>query len=500
MYCLGVAQEDDRLLTGLTLPSRYEALVRKVGPEVLRLLVNPASSTMEVLEEAAEAVGSLGEGVFLPIFAKSGTGKTTLAENLTLFASRTFAPTLSYSGSVDSASLIAALKTHERDVLPADDARVIPMNVDHREGAPPSEVELAQIKRFLRQDEGSRVLLIWPETSRAIAQSMADSYREVAGVLPLAIPVEVSGPGVDSWADLAAQTLVLANGVDSLEHLVDLDQYEPGQFASLGDFLKQIAIDFNARKLQLARATVRDVRLSIVWVTESQGHGVLSTLSSSRRFGMLDGVALVQACADSVIGQWWAAHRGLLVQTIVALDAHVVAVAPPLALATMSRYSTLPAYKTALGDLGYATRSRADVTSYMLRSDLGRRLAGEVRAVGEGRGNPAEEARVTFAAVGENIGFQGGRDKDLNRAFGDAIRESGVVGNDVDITTETALSFLPTLIPDVGVDDSSRVHCLEFTYRKGDFLGTANRSTVAQYCLNKLKNYARAMGWVGAGE
>jgi hypothetical protein len=495
-----MAENDTRLLSDLSLPSRYESLVRKIGPEVLRLLVRPAATTMAVLEEAAEAVVSLGEGLFLPIHAKSGTGKTTLAENLNVFAPSIFAPTLSYSGEVSSSSLSEALEIHRRDRLPANDQRVLPINVDHREGAPPTEVELAQIKRFLRQDAGFRALLIWPDTSRATAQSMADAYRDVAGVLPLAIPVEISGPPAETWRDLAAQTLVLANEVDSLEHLVDLDEYDSSEYVSLGDFLKRIAIDFNSRKLELARATVRDVRLSVVWVTESPGHGVLSTLSSSRRFGMLDPAALVQACAESVIGQWWSHHRGLLVQTIVALDAHIVSVSPPLALATMSRYGSVDQYRDALRDLGYANRSRTDVATYMARSDLGRRLSGEVRAVGEGRGNPAEDARVTFATIGENIGFQGGRDKHLNRAFGEAIRESGIAGDAVEVSNEAALPFLPSLIPDVAVDNSQHVHCLEFTYRKGDFLTSTNRSTISQYCLNKLKGYARAMGWLGAGE
>lgn len=491
-------EQGERLLHELSLPSRYEALVRKIGPEVLRLLVAPASDTMATLEEAAEAVGSLDEGLFLPIYAESGTGKTTLAENLTLFAPKVFAPTLSYTGDVDAESLSSALTEHRRDRLPANDPRVVPINIDHREGAPPASVELAQIKRFLRQDAGHDALLIWPETSRGLAESMSAAYRSIAGVLPLGIPVAVSGPVTDTWRDLAAQTLVLANDVDSLEELVDLDQYDPASFASLGDFLKKIAIDFNARKLELERATVRDVRLTIVWVTESQGHGVLSTIASSRRFGMLDPVALVQACADSVIGKWWAGHRGLLVQTIVALDAHVVSVSPPLALAVMSRFGT-EEYKEALSALGYASRSRNDVGMYLARSDLGRRLAGEVRAVGEGRGNPAEEARVTFETVAESIGFQGGRDKRLNRAFASAISE-GSGDAPVEVSTESALSFLPALIPDVAVDDSSVAHCLEFTYRKGDFLASKNRSAIAQYCLTKLKNYARAMGWLGAEE
>lgn len=398
-----------------------------------------------------------------------------------------------------SDGLSAALERHMRDNLPANDSRVIPINVDHREGAPPSGAELAQIKRFLRQDAGHRALLVWPDTSANLAQGLANSYRQIAGVLPIAIPVKIEGPANEKWRDLAAQTLALANDVDSLEELVDLAEYDTASFASIGDFLKAIATDFNRRRLELIRATVRDVRLTIVWVSETSGHGILSSLTSSRRFGMLDPMALIQACSDSVIGQWWAAHRGLLVQTIVALDAHVLSVSPPFALATFVRYGP-ETFQTALRDLGFANRTPADVTTYLTRSDLGRRLAGEIRSVGEGRGNPAEDARVTFETIAENLGFQGGRDKQLNHAFAEAIRVSGIAGETAVVRTETALDFLPALIPDVSSTDDDRANCIEFTYRKGDFLVSGNRSTVAQYCLTKLKNYARAMGWITGAE
>lgn len=498
-YVNPMAPQENRLLDELNLPSRYEALVRTVGPEVLRILVKPAAETMETLQEAAEAVKSLGEGLFLPIHADSGTGKTTLAENLTVFAPDTFAKTLSYSGEVDAREISEKLATHYRDELAANDSRVVPINMDHREGAPPSETELAQIKRFLRQDSGSRALLIWPETSGGVAQRMSDDYRRIAGVLPLAIPVKVAGPSKETWRGLAGQTLEIANSVESLEHLIDIDQYDPSEFVSLGDFLKRIATDFNARRLELIRDTVRDVRLTIVWVSESTGHGILSSISSSRRYGMLDPGALIQACSDSSVGKWWDAHRGLLVQSILALDAHVVSVAPPLALATMSRYGT-EEYKEALRDLKFASRPRSSVATYLERSDLGRRLRGEARSVGEGRGNPAQGAKKAFGKVAESIGFQGARDKALNRAFAESIRVSFPEEESPVVSVESSLGFLPDLIPDVSIDDSRTVHCLEFTYRKSDFLVSANRSTIAQYCLTKLKNYAHSMGWVSPGK
>lgn len=490
--------DEKHLLKSLSLPSRYEPLVAKIGLEVLNLLLPPTKSTIDVLEEAAEAIRTLGEGLFLPIYADSGTGKTTLAENLTTFLGRSFTKTLTYIGDVSAEKLQTELSSFVRDVAP-NDSRVIPVNVDHREGRPATHEEVSEIKRFLRQGIGQRVLLIWPETAQAKAEEMSEAYRQIAGVVPLDLPIKVAGPPVGAWSDLAAQTLQLANQVDSLEELVDLAEYDTSGFRSLGDFLKQIALDFNKRRLEMERATVKPVDLTILFVSETSGHGILSSLTSSRRFGMLDPSALLQACGESVIGKWWAGHRGLLVQTIVALDAHVFSVSPPLALSTFRRYGP-DDVRQSLSDLGLASRTPAEVTTYLTRSDFGRHLAQEQRAVAETRGNPAEEARQIFEAFADYVGFQGAKDKQLNAAFRDAIAASlDYDGGDVQtVKAEKAIEFLPTLIPDISISSESGIRCLEFTYRKGDFLQSKNRSVVAQYCLTKLKNYARGVGWLAA--
>ena len=128
----------EHVLSTLSLPSRYEPLVNKIGVEVLRLLHPPAAETLHVLEEAAEAVRSLEEGLFLPIYAKPGTGKSTLAENLTLFLGDRFTPTLSFKGDLSAGALNRELEAFRARKLTANDERVVPVNIDHREGKPAS--------------------------------------------------------------------------------------------------------------------------------------------------------------------------------------------------------------------------------------------------------------------------------------------------------------------------------------------------------------------------
>jgi hypothetical protein len=62
------------------------------------------------------------------------------------------------------------------------------------------------------------------------------------------------------------------------------------------------------------------------------------------------------------------------------------------------------------------------------------------------------------------------------------------------VQAETGLGFVP-LIPDNAVVHDESVLCIEYAWRAGEFLTTGNRSTIAQYILTKLRNYARELGW-----
>lgn len=252
----------------------------------------------------------------------------------------------------------------------------------------------------------------------------------------------------------------------------------------------------------MQRATVKKLKLTIAWPTESQAHGVLSSLTSSSHYGLLDANALLQATSSSVLGRWWAQHRGLLVQAIVQLDAHTFAIAPSLSVAVLRRYGPGEVVE-ALTTLGIGSKSPADVVDYLQRSDLGRHLLGQIRSVGETRGNPAEDAGAAFALLGREVGFGGAKDKALNKSFAEAIQvlltghdESGEVPS---IRAETSLSFAP-LTPDNSIEYGDVVHCVEYAWRQGDYISTSKRATIAEYILKKLQSYSREMGWVGAGE
>jgi energy-coupling factor transporter ATP-binding protein EcfA2 len=256
--------------------------------------------------------------------ATSGTGKTTLANNLDTFLPGIFAPTLSLNGAVDADTLHAETLRHIRD-FPVNDKKIIPINIDHREGSPPNSTELASIKRFLRQQgTGHKALILWPETSADLSNEMAEAYLGIAGRAPISLPLKISGPPRETWIDIAKSTLRLANSLESLEDLgVQPANYKPEEFASIGEFLRTISDEFSKLTSEMLRATRMPLRLAIIFASESSDAGVLTHLTSSNRFGLLDGNALLDASPESEVGRWWSKRRGLLTSAIVRLDARV---------------------------------------------------------------------------------------------------------------------------------------------------------------------------------
>jgi hypothetical protein len=326
---------------------------------------------------------------------------------------------------------------------------------------------------------------------------MSRAYVEVAGKAPVDLPIAVEGPSRNTWIDVALSTLRLSNPmVESLELLgVDPRAYNPESFHAVGEFMRQIADDFVAYLLKLISETRIPVKLIVVFVSESSNPGVLSQLTSATRYGFLDASALLAATPDSRIGEWWAARRGTLTQTIVRLDARGLYVSPTASIPILRRYGG-DDIQEALDAMGIKAQGPAAVSEIVKRSDIGQVLLGIERSSFEARGTPSTQAVPAFQLVAET-GFNLGRDKGHNKSMVEAI--SGFTtsqGIDSEAVVPEKGLAETNLIPDNAVPFSNEMLCIEYTWRKGEFLDSGNRSTVASYVLTKLKAYAIGLGWV----
>jgi hypothetical protein len=387
-----------------------------------------------------------------------------------------------------------AVAQHNAANNPTNDRRVIPLNIDSREAAPAETLEMAEIKRFLRDDIGHRVMMFWPTTDFAVATAMVDSYTAISGTQPIKLPITVGGPPRSTWQDIAKNTVTLANNVDSVELLANPSDYDPAEFSSIGEFLRAISRDFTSRRIQLLRSTKKPLQLTVLFACESPDPGVLSQLTSSARFGLLDASALIHVTAESELGKWWSNRRGLLTQAIVQLDAHAF-VAPPAVFIPILRSYGPDNVVNDLKTLGTSRKSPGELKRIIARSDVGRHLLGEKRSSYETRGNPGENSRLAYSLLVEQGYIRNAKDKLLNKSVAVGLQQMLEDGEfAAEMRTEERLAFVP-LIPDIVFESGNVAHCLEFAWRARDFLRPANRADAASYVLNKLRNYARSMEW-----
>jgi hypothetical protein len=487
-------------LKKLRLPARFEKLDEALGPEVFKLLT-PPDENLAALSQIALSSAQSGEGMFVPCSGDTGAGKTTLAETIGYFLPDRFGRTMSHEGAITYEDLAAAVDAHVARNPPSAD-QIIPINIDHREGAPPSDQELAAIKRFLRTSKRPCVAF-WLETDFERAVQLSDRYIQMTGKPPVDLPILVEGPPRTAWCDIALNTIQLCNALTAgqvAELGIDPRSYDLTRFRTIGEYLRQLSADFTRLLASHEESTKRQVTLIICYVSEALERGCLTSFTSKGgEPGLLDSTSLLNCTPDSMIGKKWAQKRGILTQTIFRLDARAFWL-PPAAVLAMLRRSGPAEVQKILDDLGRSVPKPADVDLYLGRTDLGRYLAGVKGAAYETRGRPAEDARDALKEVAKNFGYGAGRDKQLNRSILEWLVTyvKQIPINVASCGAEQALSFCPQLMPDNHIDIGERVLCIEYMWRSGDALDSSRRSEAAQYALEKLHNYAVNLGWTTA--
>lgn len=275
---------------------------------------------------------------------------------------------------------------------------------------------------------------------------------------------------------------------------VDPANYNPSEFSGLGAFLRRISSEFDDLRFKLQKETQIPISLVIVFPSESQEPGILSQITSSGRYGLLDPQALVGTTPGSEIGRWWARRRGLLTRAIVQLNAHALFLPATLSAHIVRQHGPEELQKTLEG-MGWRSRGGELLASTLFNTDFGKFVLGkEIRAY-EARGTPAGRSLDAYKAIAA-YGLTQGKDKELNGAVAAAIGAAlGTVSHDIkNIKSEKKLDFC-SLIPDNSIYSPDGVLCVEYHWRSDDYLIAKNRSNCAQYILKKLRDYARQLGW-----
>ncbi len=481
------------ILDSLEIPARYEKLESKLGMDVTRVLVPPERS-IESIRRLALASNKTREGLLVPVCGNTGTGKTTLIENISFFIPELFEKTRSYQGVItfDELNKIIGADT--------DKKKIIPINIDHREGSLPSDEELATIKRFLRSQE-IICIIFWLETNEDRAKNISRRYREISGEPPIELPLLVEGPERKAWHEIIINTIQLCNNIpyDQIQEIgVNIDVVQIETQSTLGEYIRSVANEFSRVVYEQIATTRKPITIIVIFASESLDRGTLPSFTIGGDPGLLNSHALINCTPDSMIGRKWNQQRGILTQTILRLNARVFWLPPASIVTVLARYGP-EEVKQIIQKFRKDTPTPSDISTYLQRTDIGKYFLNIRGSAYEIRGKPAEEAREIINKIATEYGYSKGNDKVLNRAlllgFKDMFVDLGIeIKNE---KAEESLQFCTSIIPDNQFEVDNHINCIEYAWRSGDILASNKRSEAAQYLLEKLNNYAVNFGWKG---
>lgn len=183
----------------------------------------------------------------------------------------------------------------------------------------------------------------------------------------------------------------------------------------------------------------------------------------------------------------------MLTRAIVQLNARAIALPPSATMSCVGAFGN--GDWSEYEELGYPKRKLFNVLRTLLATDFGKMLCGKDLDRFEARGRSADRATLAFKKLADK-GFNLGSDKGLNRVVAEAVNK--LLDQEKmpfqSVIAEKQLPFCG-IRPDILLDYSDQYVCIEFTWRKGSFLDSQSRSTVAQYILTKLQNYVRQLQW-----
>ncbi|MBW5283419.1 ATP-binding protein [Burkholderia gladioli] len=199
------------------LPSRYEDL-----DPAFRGRLRPNAPLIELVRRSYRSMQVNGGIRFLPIYGRSGTGKSSAALELGTHLPEAQVRTVSRAAIESRASLEAELRQHRRSMVPE---QLLIAIVDQYEEAVAERggIPTAFVETLSLLDRGELrelpVLFIWLTTSREFQTLLADATSRNRRIL-VSRDFELMGPMVENWPQIIEETFGFHN------HDKDLADYE----------------------------------------------------------------------------------------------------------------------------------------------------------------------------------------------------------------------------------------------------------------------------------
>lgn len=504
----------------LVLPVSYEGILSELGQRGdvrarLMEFVQPVEKAeAEIATINAELHGS-GCAVFL--YGPAGSGKSTFMESLSWRPHLEIAtPVRVNATEFPQEALLSRLGDALRQLAgelkaPAGKRPCVVIDyLEHLDGQAEADVRsfFRTLNGILRQ---SPMLVLWPVTDRADAESMLKHASAVSGtVFPRGKEiVDFAGPPKSLFPSIASQTIsVLNDGLtveefnltpEDLEDLADRPTSD-GTNLTIRTYLERVNKRWRDTSGFIEKIHNRVPRPTEVWFVFSHPDAEAVLSQFVRKTKRLTSAwtalhaKLYEYIHDNQRATDWSPKR-LQLAIGGALTTRMLFLPTNALVCTVAAYAPDAVNRAGIdeSEIPASWRKKSTAVDRMNVSPLVRQLRGEEPKMGMRRSGPAaravEKAEPPFQKLSSwTSGSGSGSDRTLNRAVAEVLRDALQL-DESDVVPEARHPWLPNIIPDIRFDaDPSRHICIEFSYTN-----RREPHVVADYALGKLDRYMREL-------
>lgn len=467
----------------VSVPDRFEILKRRTDDEQLKGIIVPVESSLAALDEIFAEMRGSHRGAFRVLRGNPGCGKSTFLHTLNQF--REGVQTYSVPRSSDIRAYFERAKTGEELTVFVLEEREAATTFEDRE----LEEWLHAINGFIRTERGERALVVWPCNTDALRDRVVAIAAQVGGDALLGTDesaLKFSGPDKSTFEKIAAATVSTLNQGAQFADLgigeIRLNELSIAA-ETIGGFLGSLRKEIQKQKgfvdqlLKLEQA-----RLWIVVIAGNEPSQAVAVLTRGS-YAAFD-IERLMSSTDANIVKELKAHPEKLGILANSLDAKILHL-PVLSALSIARAFATETLKERMKSVGLSLKpdKKADALDRLKNTEIFKIFSMEkqgVMSVGKKPGSSSVEAFEKLAAIARS------NDAVINRAIGQALLEAGAINN---FEVEQDFGSGLTRRTDIVANHGAGPIRLEVMWRS-----TTGRAQIANYALQKLANYGRALG------
>ena len=467
------------------LPTRYEALIDQFGVRAQTTFVAPIQD-LDFIKRTIQSIKSANQSKLLFLSGRTGQGKTTFIQSLSLFLPDQIREIIRLPAQFDLP--ISEVVKNISQISVGSEISIV--NFDGREAPFFDESEyrsfLIQLNALLRSRKD--LLIIWPVNEPKFAEQIVNLMQSVAGKSAFGMRAIYEFQGIDSgqYIPILEKINQIANWKieDAALSFSDLDLLKE-KASSVGDFLDEV------HQMIVERFDVSNIGTNlpkVVFSLSSDRKDIKELCRSVRRADSfyLEASRLLMYTKRSNVAEWWET-RNKNVNTnlnyIIALfNAELVSISGSSVVHAVKNFGD-EELKSLIPDI---TKNIGNAKRVITASELYKFSLGQSTDAREYGLSPNEETLAAYKVIQS---FSKTKHRSINASIFGLLKEAN--SGFINIKYEQRIGPKSYIQADAIVDRKKESVHLEF-HHKAEAESTQNKISI--YVLEKLKEYSVAYG------